>query len=331
MALFSYIASTFLGFESLCAAEITSKLSPSSVHILPGRVLFSTSLPAQSVGLLRSVSRVSTLCIQVKLTEREPAEVLRKLEHIGKGLDWKELVENLYGIKPELREVYQGANAKQNSLHQFRATCERQGKNHLFNSVEAAAALGSGVGDSTGWKVNLKSFNTEVVLEIHEDDATVGLVLYSDLHRRNRTANSGNWKTALNASFAYCFVKSLDIKPGQIICDPMCGIGTLPIEAALDWKDASYIGGDIDAASIEVAKNNASFCRLGNVEFFVWDSTRLPLASQCIDIIVTDLPFGHRHGNFRLNQQLYPQAFAEYHRVLKKGGMVLFFCALNEI
>jgi len=39
-----------------------------------------------------------------------------------------------------------------------------------------------------------------------------------------------------------------------------------------------------------------------------------------VDVIVSDLPFGHRHGDFNKNQSLYPKILTEFARVLKKGG-----------
>ena len=66
------------------------------------------------------------------------------------------------------------------------------------------------------------------------------------------------------------------IKPGDVVIDPLCGVGTITNEAALEWPHATYFGGDIDAENIEQARVNSAFCK-AHVGYFVWDSTTLPL------------------------------------------------------
>jgi tRNA G10 N-methylase Trm11 len=36
-----------------------------------------------------------------------------------------------------------------------------------------------------------------------------------------------------------------DIKRGDVVCDPMCGLGTILIEAAKSWPSAHYIGNNM--------------------------------------------------------------------------------------
>ena len=32
--------------------------------------------------------------------------------------------------------------------------------------------------------------------------------------------------------------------PGEIVCDPMCGGGSIPIEGALNWPESLHLCGD---------------------------------------------------------------------------------------
>ena len=36
----------------------------------------------------------------------------------------------------------------------------------------------------------------------------------------------------------------LTVLPGEIVCDPMCGGGSIPIEGALNWPASLYLCGD---------------------------------------------------------------------------------------
>lgn len=53
------------------------------------------------------------------------------------------------------------------------------------------------------------------------------------------------------------------------------------------------------------------------VDVAQWDATRLPLRSQCVDAVVSDLPFGKRMGRKVDNRVLYYQSLVELARVTK--------------
>ncbi|CAI6012255.1 unnamed protein product [Closterium sp. NIES-65] len=64
--------------------------------------------------------------------------------------------------------------------------------------------------------------------------------------------------TSLKPSTAFALLQLADIRPGDIVLDPMCGCGTLPLEAA-DWLKScvSAFGGDKDAGAVDAAATNS--------------------------------------------------------------------------
>ena len=48
----------------------------------------------------------------------------------------------------------------------------------------------------------------------------------------------------------------------------------------------------------------------------------MPLKSRSVDVIICDMPFGMKHGNYRINRKLYPLLFQEMLRVLSDDGKV---------
>ena len=58
-------------------------------------------------------------------------------------------------------------------------------------------------------------------------------------------------------SFFIC--RMCHIEPGEVVCDPMCGGGSIPIEAAINWPSARHICGDNhELAAPRAAKNIAA-------------------------------------------------------------------------
>ena len=80
----------------------------------------------------------------------------------------------------------------------LRVTCTRGGRKHSFSSQEAAGHFGGGLARYFGWKVQLKQPAMEVLLNISDDMATIGLALTK--YKRN-ISNFG--PTTLHSTIAY--------------------------------------------------------------------------------------------------------------------------------
>jgi len=111
-------------------------------------------------------------------------------------------------------------------------TCNRTG-DHRFKSQECAAILGSIINETYHWTVSMKEYDIEVVLNIKEKHFYVCLTLTREsLHKRNLISFG---PTSLRATIAYNMLRMADIQTGDIVCDPMCGSGAIPIECAHNW------------------------------------------------------------------------------------------------
>eukprot|EP00271_Cylindrocystis_brebissonii_P001869 TRINITY_DN12186_c0_g3_i1.p1 TRINITY_DN12186_c0_g3~~TRINITY_DN12186_c0_g3_i1.p1 ORF type:complete len:519 (+),score=90.13 TRINITY_DN12186_c0_g3_i1:79-1557(+) len=142
-------------------------------------------------------------------------------------------------------------------------------------------------------------------------------------------------RTALKPSTAYALLQLAHIEPGHIVLDPMCGGGTIPLEAA-DWLGSriAALGGDNDEFAVEAARKNSealygrpppSSEEVGNArwrpltsgsDLAVWDVCRLPVRTGSIDRLLCDMPFGVRCGSVRMREQLSPRIAREVARVL---------------
>ncbi|NWT72165.1 THUM3 protein, partial [Prunella himalayana] len=211
----------------------------------------------------------------------------------------------------------------------FRVTCNRAGDKHSFTSNEAARDFGGAVQEHFQWKADMTNFDVEVLLNIHNNEVVVGIALTEEsLHRRNITHFG---PTTLRSTLAYGMLRLCDPQPTDIIVDPMCGTGAIPIEGAAEWPYCYHIAGDNNPQAVKRAANNINSLLRKNeskdsstalgvpLDVVQWDICNLPLRTGSVDIVVTDMPFGKRIGSKRKNWDLYPACLMEMGRICTPG------------
>ncbi|XP_039267978.1 tRNA (guanine(6)-N(2))-methyltransferase THUMP3-like [Styela clava] len=219
--------------------------------------------------------------------------------------------------------------APDGTLVRYRVTTNRVGKKQPVTSPEASYRFGGEIQDITDWQVDLSNYNLEIMLCLGESSLEVAVALtLQSLHRRNITHFGA---TTLRATTAYCMLRMCNIQTGELVVDPMCGSGAIPVEGALEWPNSYHIGGDNTSSATERCSCNLQFIN-ENPDFvdghhekdkrmnlradtIQWDVTCLPLKTNSIDVVVSDLPFGKRVGSKVDNRKLYPALLKELARV----------------
>uniref|UniRef100_A0A1B6LJN9 THUMP domain-containing protein n=1 Tax=Graphocephala atropunctata TaxID=36148 RepID=A0A1B6LJN9_9HEMI len=202
------------------------------------------------------------------------------------------------------------------SVLRFRVTCNRSGK-HSFGSMDAARDFGGKLHDVFHWVVDLTSYNIDIVLNIIDNMAYVALGLTrQSKHRRNITHFG---PTTLRATVCYNLLRLSSPQVGDIVIDPLCGGGSIPIEGALAYPSTYQICGDSHDKAV-----NRSRCNIESqkdkslsVDVLQWNATSLPLLTASVDVFVTDLPFGKRSGHKKDNRVLYKEVLMELGRVVR--------------
>ncbi|MPC32869.1 THUMP domain-containing protein 3 [Portunus trituberculatus] len=209
----------------------------------------------------------------------------------------------------------------------FRVSCSRTGSNHKFGSPEAARQFGAGVNEMFMWPVDLTNFDLEILLCIDTEFVYVAVSLTREpLFKRNLT-NFG--RTNLRSTVCHNMVRLATPQLGEVVLDPMCGGATIPMEGSLTHRQAFHLGGDNYGQAVKRSRENINnLLKKGKsmaVDVAWWDATKLPLRNQCVDVVVSDLPFGKRSGSVADNRILYYRSLVELARVtkMKTGRAVL--------
>ncbi|XP_053650269.2 tRNA (guanine(6)-N2)-methyltransferase THUMP3 [Cherax quadricarinatus] len=201
----------------------------------------------------------------------------------------------------------------------FRISCSRTGSKHIFGSSEAARQFGGAVNEIFGWPVDLSNFELEILLYIDTEFVYAAVCLTREpMFKRNLTSFG---RTNLRSTICYNMIRLAAPQPGEVVIDPMCGGATIPMEGSLTYPKAFHIGGDNYGQAVKRSRDNIDFLLKKKnsmpVDVAQWDSTRLPLRSQCADVIISDLPFGKRIGSKGDNRVLYYLSLLEMARITK--------------
>ncbi|KOC59844.1 THUMP domain-containing protein 3 [Habropoda laboriosa] len=215
------------------------------------------------------------------------------------------------------------SDTKEDEILRYRVTCERTGK-HNFESSDVARVIGGELQDKYLWLVDLSTYYLEVLCKLVNNELVTHLrVTHESKHRRNIMCFG---PTTLRATVCYNLLRLAQPNPGDIIIDPMCGGGSIPIEAVSAYSHSYVIAGDNHPKAVLRTKSNidASFATC-KIDLLHWSASQLPLKDSLVDIVVTDMPFGKRSGRMTDNRILYKQFLTELGRVMKpiRGRAVL--------
>ncbi|KAL0107957.1 hypothetical protein PUN28_014900 [Cardiocondyla obscurior] len=213
------------------------------------------------------------------------------------------------------------SKSDENDVLKYRVTCERSGK-HAIESNEVARIIGEVVQDKFHWIVDLSMYHLEIVCKLIDDQLTTHLrVTHKSLHNRN-IMHFG--PTTLRSTICYNLLKLAVPKPGDIIVDPMCGGGSIPIEATLAFPHTYILCGDNDSRAVDRTKLNMNVSTVGcKIDLVQWTAAKLPFKDSIVDIVVTDMPFGRRSGNKSYNKIFYKEFLLELGRIVKLNGRIV--------
>jgi putative N6-adenine-specific DNA methylase len=317
---YDLIASATFGLESIVAREI-KKLGYEDVKVENARVEFQgdESAICRSNLWLRSADRVF-----IKMGEF-PALSFEELFEKTKALPWG-------GILPE------NANFPVEG---------KSVKSKLFSVPDCQAIVKKAIVERMKQKYKKEWFNEDgprftIEVGLLKDVATLTIdTSGAGLHKRGyrQTASDAPLKETLAAAMVDLSFWNTD----RILMDPLCGSGTIPIEAAMigrnmapglkrefaseQWpfvpktlweqareeaeaavdrsKEFRILASDIDGKVLKVARHNAE---LAGVEDFVAFQT-LPVAEvrsrKKYGCIVTNPPYGERLGELKEAEELY--------------------------
>src|SRR5262245_23882274 len=304
------------GLEAIAADEGAGHLGGEVKKAQKGVVVFRVAQIGPDLLRLRTVEDVFLLAWGTdSLTYR--AEDLKSIRHwTAKEADWQQLFSLHHAIRP-----------KPKGKPTYRLVTQ-MGGTHGYRRVDAGKALAQGLAGifPASWKPADENAAVEVWLTIRGRTAVCGLRL-SDKTMRHRPYKVEHQPASLRPTIAAAMVRLAGAGPGDVVLDPMCGAGTILAEQIelSKLRKAGRVetwGGDRDMNMLRAAASNLH--RVGPAMLAHWDATRLPLACESVDRVVSNPPFGKQLASEEEIGPLYRAAVRECNRVLKMAGRAVF-------
>ncbi len=209
----------------------------------------------------------------------------------------------------------------------FRVSSVRQGM-HGFTSLDIEREAGSVVQKATGMSVDLENFDMHVRVDLLDSRLLVGLqTTRRGLDKRYTWVYKPRVSLKTVVARGLLELASQGLDGVSRIVDPFCGSGTILLEAADMFPQASIAGSDLFEKVVEGARANivaAGLSERVTVRQADARDLRRELPAASVDMIVSNPPFGVRLGPRTDFKRLYHQFLAGASHVLRPGGQLVF-------
>jgi len=294
------------GFEAIARKEILEKIPTVKkvevFHNFQGKLLVEVGCSEKKLFSLRSIHHIILLIDNFLIQHTNE-----------KGLE--EIYTQIRTIK--MKKFLKGKKT-------FRVTTQRVGE-HTFTSVDVQRVAGKAIVEKYKARVDLKNFDVNIRVDVFGHEVIVGIQLTKEsLYKR--FVRVFNHPAGIKTTIAYGLLMLANVQKGNTVLDPMCGGGTILLEAASIWKNKiKIIGGDINKKYLEGARENVKANGLERyVQLLNLDARKLDeyFEKDSVDRIVTNPPYGIRMKPKGL-KQLYKQFLESASAVLRPDGRMV--------
>ena len=191
-----------------------------------------------------------------------------------------------------------------------------------INQREIQGAISRRITEQLNAECNLKEYDTALRVTLLKKMAVATLDL--EIQPGNLPKKLKTHPTPILPPIAYCMIRLANPQTNEQLLDPMCGCGTIPCMAALEWKDLKIIGSDISNDYISCAKRNAEALGVARkITFIASDIADLAHQKVEANIIAFNPPYGIAIQLENQIEKLYDTIFDTVSKILLDQGRLV--------
>lgn len=175
-------------------------------------------------------------------------------------------------------------------------------------------------------KIDRVSPSTEIWFNIRREGFAFCGQLISKREFTEKNLNKGE----LRPELAYLMCCFAEINENDVIAEPFCGYGSIPIQLAKKFHFLHLYVSDIDEEKITALKEKKQFKQNDFVSVDVQDAFSLKqIKDNSVDVIISDPPWGFFEdvGDISL---FYDKMFCSFKRILKNNGKMIILSARKD-
>lgn len=175
-------------------------------------------------------------------------------------------------------------------------------------------------------KIDRVSPSTEIWFNIRREGFAFCGQLISKREFTEKNLNKGE----LRPELAYLMCCFAELKENDVIAEPFCGYGSIPIQLVKKFHFLHLYVSDIDEEKITALKEKKQFKQNDFVSVEVQDAFSLKqIKDNSVDVIISDPPWGFFEdvGDIAL---FYDKMFCSFKRILKNDGKMIILSARKD-
>ncbi|XP_042531457.1 THUMP domain-containing protein 2 isoform X2 [Dipodomys spectabilis] len=222
-------------------------------------------------------------------------------------------------------EVEEAADAPSPAFT-FRVSCRCSGTvAKVFTAQEVGKIIGIALMKQFGWKADLRTPDLEIFIHLNDVYSVLGIPLFSLENRiamRQRMECEVMQGTLLG-KICSIFPIKMRVPLASRTYIQMAGLRSTiawAMASLAEIKNVYYVGTDVSDSQLLGAQGNVKAANLQDrIELLKVSVVDLPLPSECVDSIISDIPFGKK---FKLGKDI-TSILQEMERVLRVGGTIV--------
>ena len=137
-------------------------------------------------------------------------------------------------------------------------------------------------------------------------------------------------KGELRPEIAYLICCYADLKQDDVVAEPFCGYGSIPVQLIKKFRFQKLFASDIDKEKISINMQKKQLTDNPQIELSVNDAFVLPqIIDRSVDVVITDPPWGYFEQIDDIGE-FYKKMFTSFKRILKENGRMIILSARKD-